>query len=121
MPELEIVTREIVGPLHQLHVVLASGKTEHRDLEGAEPTERSEKVRPQAHRFIASRGRARASIAPAACFRLDGELAVALIESLAEALAPHRGGRPNDRCSRGHLVGDYPARTMRDKAFFLRS
>src|SRR2546425_662047 len=41
-------------------------------------------------------------------------------DPLPESLAAHRCGRPDDRCSRGHLAADYPAMRMRDKTFFSR-
>jgi hypothetical protein len=49
---------------------------------------------------------------------MNRQLAMTLIEPLAKALAAHRGGRPDDWCSRGHLVADYPATRMGDKTFF---
>jgi hypothetical protein len=52
---------------------------------------------------------------------VDGQLAVALVEPLPKALAPHRRGRPDDRCTRGHVVADYPAMRMRDKTFSSRA
>jgi hypothetical protein len=51
---------------------------------------------------------------------MNGQLAVALVESLPKALAPHRRGRPDDGYTRGHVVADYPAVRMRDKTFSSR-
>jgi len=43
------------------------------------------------------------------------------VEPLPKALAPHRRGRPDDRCTRGHVDPDYPAVTMGDKTFSSRA
>jgi hypothetical protein len=51
---------------------------------------------------------------------VDRQLAVALVETLAKALAPHSCGRPDDRRTRGHVTADYPAVTMGDKTFSSR-
>jgi hypothetical protein len=44
---------------------------------------------------------------------------VTLVEPLPKALAAHRGGGPYDRCTRRHVVRDYPATRMADKTFSL--
>src|ERR1700730_9291239 len=121
MPELEVIARQIVGPLGELKVVPALGEAAHRDLERSEPPERGEEVGAEAANLIAGRIRARTPVLPAASLRVDRQLAVALVESLAKALAPHGRGRPDDGCTRGHVGADYPAVTMGDKTFSSRA
>src|SRR6266702_937596 len=121
MPKLEVIARQIVGALGELEVVAAVRETTHRDLERAEPPKGGEEVSAQAADLLARWIRARAAVAPATGLRVDRELAVALVEPLPKALAPHRGGRPDDRCTRGHVVADYPAGRMGDKTFFSHS
>jgi hypothetical protein len=52
---------------------------------------------------------------------VDRQLAMTLVEPLPKAFAPHSGGRPDDRCTRGHVAADYPAAKMRDKTFSSRA
>jgi hypothetical protein len=121
MPQLEVVARQIVGALGELKVVPALGETAHRDLERSEPPERGEEVGAQAANLFARRIRARTTVLPAAGLRVDRQLAVTFVEPLTKALAAHSCGRPDDRCTRGHVDADYPAVTMGDKTFSSRA
>jgi len=103
MPELEVVAREVVGAFSQLKVVSASRKPAHRDLEGAQPSESGEEVRTQTTNLIACGIAARTPVGAPAGLRLDAQVAVTLVESLAKALASDRGGGPDNWCARGHL------------------
>ena len=118
MPELEVVARQIVGALGQLKVLPALGQPAHGDLERTELPERGEEIGAQAADLLARGIGPRTAVTPAAGLRVDRQLAVALVEPLPKALAPHRRGRPDDRCTRGHVVADYPAGRMGDKTFF---
>ena len=121
MPELKVVARQVVGPLRELEVVPALGEAAHGDLERSKPTERGEEVGALAADLLACRVGARAPVAPAARLGVDRQLAMALVEPLPKAFAAHSGGRPDDRCTRGHVVADYPAGRMGDKTFFSHS
>src|SRR5439155_13201904 len=117
MPELEIVARQVVGALVELDLVAALGQPAHRDLERSETSERGDEIGPKASKLFAHRIGARAAVASTASLGVDRQLAVALVEALPKALAADGGGSPDDRCTRGHLDGDYPAARMRDKTF----
>src|SRR6266513_1843751 len=121
MPELEVVARQVVGALIELDLVAAVRQPAHRDLERTEASERGDEIGPQAPQLFADRIGPGAAVAAATSFRVDRELAVTLVEPLAKALASDGGGGPDDRCTRGHAVDDYPAMTMRDKTFSARA
>ena len=98
----------------------ASREPETRDFERRQTAEGREEVGAQAPCLLARRIGARTAVGAAAGLRLDGELAVALVEPLPEALAAHRGRRPYDGSTRCHDCGDYPAVHPRDKTFSRR-
>src|SRR5438128_1930775 len=88
----------------ELGFVAASGEPHARGLEGREAAEGGQEIRAQPDGLVAPAHGARTTVRAPAGLRLHRELAVALIDALAKALAADRGGRPDDRRSWRHLM-----------------
>jgi hypothetical protein len=96
VPELKVITGQIIRPLSELKVVAAMRKAAHRDLKRSQAAEGSQEVGAKTEDLVAGGIAPRTAIASTARLRMDRELAVSLVEPLPEALAAHRGGGPDD-------------------------
>lgn len=117
LPELEVLARDVIGSLVHLHLVPAAHETDGGRLKGLEPSESGKEVAPQLAAFVGSRSGARSAVRAPAELRSHGELAVTLVDALAEPLCTDSRGRPDHRRAWWHVVRDYPAGHMSDKTF----